>query len=254
VSSDLIIRRDAANTLAQRNGVNAQTFRLYNTYTDASNYERGFMRWNSNVLEIGSEGAGTGANRIVSLNANGSSVFTYGLGVTPGAASSDANHCWLALRGGMGIAKLNLTMRVFTASQDHYTDIGGNNATYPQLRVTRDAIIFSRYTMSATDTFRIYIQDEGGQDKAHKHLQINAEDAATANTVNVAGGNLVLRGGVGASASSGEANGGNVTIRGGAGYGTGRNGLVIMDNLPTANPLVAGALWNNSGVLSISAG
>ena len=31
---------DSATTLAQRNGTNAQVFRVYNTYTDASNYER----------------------------------------------------------------------------------------------------------------------------------------------------------------------------------------------------------------------
>jgi hypothetical protein len=61
-SGDLYLFRDAANTLAQRNSTNAQTFNLYNTYTDASNYERGFMKWNSNVLEIGTEGAGTGSN------------------------------------------------------------------------------------------------------------------------------------------------------------------------------------------------
>jgi hypothetical protein len=39
-STDLSLARDAANTLAQRNSTNPQTFRLYNTYTDASNYER----------------------------------------------------------------------------------------------------------------------------------------------------------------------------------------------------------------------
>ena len=40
-SSDTILRRDgAAATLAQRNGTTQQIFRLYNTYTDASNYER----------------------------------------------------------------------------------------------------------------------------------------------------------------------------------------------------------------------
>jgi hypothetical protein len=60
-TSDLTLFRDAANTLAQRNGTNAQTFRLYNTFTDASNYERGFMRWNANVLEIGTEAGGTGS-------------------------------------------------------------------------------------------------------------------------------------------------------------------------------------------------
>ena len=32
---DLTLARDAANTLAQRNGVNAQGFNIYNTYPDA---------------------------------------------------------------------------------------------------------------------------------------------------------------------------------------------------------------------------
>lgn len=60
-SGDLFVARDAANTLAQRNGVNAQAFRVYNTFTDASNYERGFVRYVSNQLEVGHEAAGTGS-------------------------------------------------------------------------------------------------------------------------------------------------------------------------------------------------
>lgn len=66
-TSDLILARDAANTLAQRNGTAAQAFRLYNTSTDASNFERGFMRWNSNTLEIGTEAGGTGTNRAINF-------------------------------------------------------------------------------------------------------------------------------------------------------------------------------------------
>jgi len=60
---DLVITRDAANILAQRNSTNAQTFRVYNTFTDASNYESGVFDWttSANVLTIGSQGAGTGA-------------------------------------------------------------------------------------------------------------------------------------------------------------------------------------------------
>ena len=65
IEGDVNLYRDAANTLAQRNGVNAQAFNLYNTYTDASNYERGFMRFVSNVLEIGTQAAGTGTNRLI---------------------------------------------------------------------------------------------------------------------------------------------------------------------------------------------
>ena len=77
--SDLALYRDAAGTLAQRNSTNAQTFNLYNTYTDASNYERGFMKWNSNVLEIGTEGAGTGTARNVTIQrSSGASAKLYG--------------------------------------------------------------------------------------------------------------------------------------------------------------------------------
>lgn len=66
---DLRLFRDAANTLAQRNGTNAQTFRVYNTFTDASNYERGFLRWSSNVFEVGPEAAGTGTTRPMRITA-----------------------------------------------------------------------------------------------------------------------------------------------------------------------------------------
>jgi hypothetical protein len=57
------ITTDAADIVAQRRGTNAQAYRVYNTFTDASNYERGFMRWLSNRLEIGAEAAGTGTLR-----------------------------------------------------------------------------------------------------------------------------------------------------------------------------------------------
>jgi hypothetical protein len=79
-SADCQLFRDAANTLALRNGTNAQTARIYNTYTDASNYERGFMRWNSNVLEIGTEAGGTGSNRAVQIHSAGAArvIFTSG--------------------------------------------------------------------------------------------------------------------------------------------------------------------------------
>jgi hypothetical protein len=52
-----------ANIFAQRNGTAAQTFRVYNTYTSATAYERGTFRWTSNVLNIGTENAGGGTAR-----------------------------------------------------------------------------------------------------------------------------------------------------------------------------------------------
>jgi len=83
-SSDLFLHRDAANTLALRNSTNAQTFNVYNTYTDASNYERGFVKWDTNVLKIGNEEAGTGTARDVWL-VSGTNV--YGIGGQAGNPS-----------------------------------------------------------------------------------------------------------------------------------------------------------------------
>jgi hypothetical protein len=67
-SDDVCMIRDAANTLAQRNGVNPQAFRVYNTFTDASNYERGYIRWSGNQFQIGTERAGSGINRNLQID------------------------------------------------------------------------------------------------------------------------------------------------------------------------------------------
>lgn len=60
---DVFIFRDAANTLAQRNGANAQTFRLYGTYPDASNTRRLNISMsevtNAGIAVIKPEGTGT---------------------------------------------------------------------------------------------------------------------------------------------------------------------------------------------------
>jgi hypothetical protein len=41
----LILARDSNNTFAQRNGTNAQALRVYNTFTSATNFERGKSGW-----------------------------------------------------------------------------------------------------------------------------------------------------------------------------------------------------------------
>jgi hypothetical protein len=65
---DTELRRDAADTIAQRRGTNAQTARIYNTYTDASNYERLAIGWSANVVSIKPENAGTGSARVLHIS------------------------------------------------------------------------------------------------------------------------------------------------------------------------------------------
>lgn len=75
VGSDVNLERDAAATLALRNGVNAQTFNLYNTYTSATNYERLSVGWASNVCTIKAE-AQTGTVRPLQIKYTPQTVAT----------------------------------------------------------------------------------------------------------------------------------------------------------------------------------
>jgi len=78
-TADTILRRDAANTLALRNGANAQEFRVYGT-TDGTNSE--FLAIKSNTggtFDIGIRRTGTGLSQNGTLNAtatSGSSIIT----------------------------------------------------------------------------------------------------------------------------------------------------------------------------------
>lgn len=78
-----------------------------------------------------------------------------------------------------------------------------------------------------------------------------------------AGGTFALAASNGGAATAGDNNGGaggDLTIRAGAGGSAsgggqaGANGNILLPALPTSDPAIAGALWNNAGMLSISAG
>ena len=94
-SADARLVRDAANTLAQRNGVNAQTFRVYNSYTDGSNYERGSLGWTTNNLDIKTEQAGTGSARSIRIFTVGAASLQFGTNNSINWTISSTGH-WLA--------------------------------------------------------------------------------------------------------------------------------------------------------------
>jgi hypothetical protein len=76
-SRSLRLFRDAANTLAQRNGTNPQVHRIYNTFTSATNFERAKVEWVSNILRIGTEkGAAGGTARDMELQTDGTTRIT----------------------------------------------------------------------------------------------------------------------------------------------------------------------------------
>lgn len=81
VTNIVRLYRDGHGTLAQRNGTNAQTYRNYGTYTDASNYRRvAIAMTTAGVASITPEGAGTGASGNV-LHISGLPTSNPGAGI-----------------------------------------------------------------------------------------------------------------------------------------------------------------------------
>lgn len=69
INSSVLIGGAAANSIEQRNGTNAQTTRVYETYTDASNYSRlSISAPVGGPITFASEAAGTGTARNFSFN------------------------------------------------------------------------------------------------------------------------------------------------------------------------------------------
>ena len=85
-----------ANTRSHRNGTSAQSFRVYNTYTDPSNYERGIIDFNksANYLVMGYEAAGTGdaTRSVYILHGNIGKVIFAGQNMYSGMCWDTYNH------------------------------------------------------------------------------------------------------------------------------------------------------------------
>lgn len=65
--------KQSTNTIEQYNSTSAQTASIYNTRTDASNYERFSTTWISNIAFLRTENAGTGSSRPIALH--GSTIY-----------------------------------------------------------------------------------------------------------------------------------------------------------------------------------
>jgi len=76
-TADLVLRREAANTLGMRNGTSAQMFRVYSTSdATATNYERAKFGWVGSSFQIGTEKGGTGVARGIEIQTDGITCLT----------------------------------------------------------------------------------------------------------------------------------------------------------------------------------
>ena len=116
-SRDLILARDAAGILAQRNGTSAQAFRVYNAYHGTTADEWLEIDWKTTggTVKIGANKGATGGARALALSIEGTPVF--GLSATSGASTA----WWSITRAG----------HLLCATDNTY-DIGAIGANRPR--------------------------------------------------------------------------------------------------------------------------
>lgn len=232
------IYAEASNTLAQRNGTNAQAFRVYNTFTDASNYERAALVWAGNDAYLETRAAGTGSPRNLIVGTVGSASLDF---MTSGTSR------WRANSSGH-----------FLAVADNTYDIGASGATRPRTGYFGTSVVVGPATIrnvaGATtgaalrfdfpESGLLDIEREGtltgayvirGRSSESMTWEVGSNGwsttpqaftlaGASGSGANIAGANLSLRGGV----STGSAVGGAIVLltvpAGGA--GSTRNSIV----------------------------
>jgi len=230
-SKDLTIYRDAADTLAQRRTTNAQTFRVYKSYTDASNYSR--LAINNN--QIASEVLGTGSLAITAdtplLNLaqtwNNAAVTFTGAKINITDTASNAASLLLDLQGN-GASKFTVN-KLGTLSA--VGDAKGGNLVVANIGGyigLRNANTF----ITSPNFHKIQFGNNDAASPAAQTLSVQSVVAGTSNTA-----------------------GQNFTVRGSQGTGTGVGGDIIFQVAPagstgTAQNALAQAMriYNNKTV------
>ena len=180
-SPDTFVLREAANTVAQRNTTNAQTLRIYNTFTDASNYERATIGWNSNILEIGQEYAGTGSPRNIQIKFGTNTVYLNNgaSNVTPVMAISGASSKAAGFQTGtVGSAFIFDNTGPFNIATDSKSSIinGSSNGGTSRLQITAAGNIGINTTSPSARL------DVVGDIEVNSNVNLNSEATTLATT------------------------------------------------------------------------
>jgi hypothetical protein len=143
LTADLILARDTSNTLAQRNGNEGQTFRLYGRFTDiTNNFERFFINAPTTagaaVLLGTQKGATAGTARALELQTDGTTRLT--IAATTGNVTTTGSVTTEAPTGGTAAAWRLGTVASVTPTLQNRTievDIGGT-IYYISAKTTND--------------------------------------------------------------------------------------------------------------------
>jgi hypothetical protein len=142
---DLFVRRDAANTLALRNGASAQLFRVYSTY-NGTNDAYGAIgaavnldgtAGNANTLYIGSQkkGSPTALTKLA-IQVDGTTRADFGITYTDNwTFTNPSSGAFNILGSGSGNSNFGLAIQAGAGSQDYSLYITNSAGTTPYFRI-----------------------------------------------------------------------------------------------------------------------
>jgi hypothetical protein len=146
-SEDVILARDAANTLALRNGTNAQTFNVYNTYTSSTNFERfRIVAQSAAAVLIGTEkGSGGGTARALELQTDATSRLIIKTDGLVAFAGTDATF--------PALKRSSTTLQVRLADDTAFGSIQAQNVTAQNnVNAANNFVITGYGSLSTTNT------------------------------------------------------------------------------------------------------
>lgn len=139
-STDLKLYRDAAGVLAQRDGVNAQEFSIYNSYTNGSNYDRLSMGFKQagGTFSILSQAAGTGTIRPIDVEVVGGGSIQLGTAGNINFYKQGVGNRWVIDSNGN-----------YITGTDNVYDVGADGATRPRNVYVATAISIAGATIGS---------------------------------------------------------------------------------------------------------
>jgi hypothetical protein len=176
-------------------------------------------------------------------------------GVSKGKISKDGD--FTAAQDVVATRNLAATGSVYVGSGFLYANTGGNNGQLAIFSSVSGASSGASLTLNGRDAtnrggFALAGPTAQGGDGAAGASSLKGVPAYATAVTNITGGALTIAAGDGAASAAGDAHGGNLTLSGGTGYGTGHAGYIVLSNVPTSSAgLPSGAIWSNSGVLTI---
>lgn len=198
LNNDVFLARDAANTLALRNGVNVQAFNIYTTYTDASNYERmQLIAAGGSGNIIASQAAGTGVLRPLFFQ-NG---ITNAFGIGSIVAQWNINNTGMLLAGtdntyDIGASGANRPRNLYIAgaiTANGNIDIGNTGGNSLTLGAGGNATWNGRARLASPGDSVLSIANNAGTNSAT--ITVGASNLLTFQGGGTFGGNIVSTGG-----------------------------------------------------------